>query len=709
MPTPRLRSVGPSVRTLCVLLLLTFFTLLHPRLAAQEVGAESLGAEGSPSGPMAPLLEEEVPPSTIFAEIVVTAPQATSPLAIETDPKAPRQPLPAHDGADFLSSIPGFTVIRKGGTDGDPVFRGMAGSRLGIVLDGERLFGGCGGRMDPPTAYVYPDAYDSVTVLKGPQTVAHGPGHSAGTVLFERVSPPMESPGARLHASLVGGSFGRNDQAVDAVTAGERLYFRGIFTRSETGDYRDGAGREVHSRYLRWSGHAALGWTPDPRTVVELSTDASDGEAAYADRGMDGTRFRRQNVGLKVERQQLGSLPAALEGRLFYNYVDHVMDNYSLREPSGRQMVSNPDRETLGGRLVLRLEPGDAARLALGLDHQRDVHTVRGTMDQQNRPYTALPRFEDARFGNVGLFAEGSRALGAAATLSGGLRLDHWRADDRRETLGQGMPLLPNPTAELQRQRTLVSAFLRHEARVGGATLLAAGLGHSQRFPDYWELFSRRQSETGPSAFLTRPERTTQLDIGLVREVQRWQLGASTFASHVDDFILIDEAYPNKPGASVTRNIEAVTWGGEANAAWRSGPWGLLGTVAYVRGENRTDGTPLAQLPPLETRLAVSWNDGAWGLGGLVRWQARQHRVDPGAGNIAGLDLAETPSALVLSANGSWRSARGLLLAVGIDNLLDRDYVEHLSRAGAAVTGYPQTAQIHEPGRTLWARASIGF
>ena len=39
--------------------------------------------------------------------------------------------------ADFtmLKSIPGFSVIRKGGTDGDPVFRGMSGSRLGILLD----------------------------------------------------------------------------------------------------------------------------------------------------------------------------------------------------------------------------------------------------------------------------------------------------------------------------------------------------------------------------------------------------------------------------------------------------------------------------------------------------------------------------------------------------------------------------------------------
>ena len=59
-------------------------------------------------------------------EIIVTAVHMRKPLQVTTDPALPRQPLPAHDGADYLKTIPGFNVIRKGGTDGDPMFRGMA-------------------------------------------------------------------------------------------------------------------------------------------------------------------------------------------------------------------------------------------------------------------------------------------------------------------------------------------------------------------------------------------------------------------------------------------------------------------------------------------------------------------------------------------------------------------------------------------------------
>ena len=64
--------------------------------------------------------------STTLESVVITAPAATSPLQVTVDPKAPQQPIPANDGASFLKNIPGFSLIRKGGTDGDPVFRGLS-------------------------------------------------------------------------------------------------------------------------------------------------------------------------------------------------------------------------------------------------------------------------------------------------------------------------------------------------------------------------------------------------------------------------------------------------------------------------------------------------------------------------------------------------------------------------------------------------------
>ena len=240
--------------------------------------------------------------------VVVMASPVSGPLTVETDPRAPRQPIPAHDGADYLKAIPGFSVVRKGGTDGDPVLRGMSGSRVGVLLDGQQILGGCGGRMDPPTAYVFPAAYDRITVLKGPQTVMYGPGASAGTVLFERHIQRVDRPNVKIASAFTGGSFGRNDEMADVRAAVPSFYLQGAFTRSHADDYTDGNGAAVHSVYTRWNGNVALGWTPDTSTQLELSLARSHGEAAYADRGMDGL-FDRDNVAIKFDRRFNSRVP----------------------------------------------------------------------------------------------------------------------------------------------------------------------------------------------------------------------------------------------------------------------------------------------------------------------------------------------------------------------------------------------------------------
>ena len=213
-----------------------------------------------------------------FEEVVVTAARMHAPLLVTTDPRAPRQPLPAHDGADFLKTIPGFSVIRKGGTDGDPVFRGMAASRVNILLDGEQVLGGCGMRMDPPTAYVFPEAYDRIVVVKGPQTVLHGPGNSAASVSFERDVQRFDQRGYTARASALGASAGRTDLVGDLRFGGPAGYGQLTGTRADADDYEDGHGERVHSAYNRWSASGAVGWTPDGRHRAR--TDAASAATA---------------------------------------------------------------------------------------------------------------------------------------------------------------------------------------------------------------------------------------------------------------------------------------------------------------------------------------------------------------------------------------------------------------------------------------------
>lgn len=631
---------------------------------------------------------------TVLDPTVVTASPMTEPLTVVTDPRAPRQPIPAQDGADILKTIPGFSVIRKGGTGGDPVFRGMAGSRLNILLDGEHILGGCGGRMDPPTAYVFPESFDRMTILKGPQTVLHGPGNSAGTVLFERDRIRVSEPTAHAQLSGTAASFGRFDLFGEASYVTPDVYVRVLATRTRASDYKDGGGNDVHSAYKRWSGTLALGWTPDDDTLLELTFARSGGEAAYADRMMDGTKFDRENVGLRFEKHNLSPVVERVSAQIYYNYVDHVMDNFSLRTLRGSAQLSNPDRKTWGGRVATDLRATDNTLLKLGIDAQSNEHTIRRTVN-----YRAMPRVTDATFRQHGIFGEVHHDLGEQERVIAGLRLDRWQASDKRAS---------GATAGTSRSATLTSGFARWERDLlATPATVYAGIGRIERFPDYWELFNKQSIATN-SAFRTKPEQTTQIDVGFNYDDGTISTALSAFYAHLDDFILIDGV--SKPGATVTRNIKARTMGLEAGVGWRFAPnWQADATLAYVRGKNRSDGTALAQMPPLEARVGLNWNDGIRSAGVLWRGVAAQTRVDQGKGNIAGRDVGKSSGFGVLSINGGYRIGERVQLTAGIDNLFDRKYAEHLSRGGFNVPGIIADTRVNEPGRTLWAKAVISF
>jgi NifB/MoaA-like Fe-S oxidoreductase len=63
----------------------------------------------------------------------------------------------------------------------------------------------------------------------------------------------------------------------------------------------------------------------------------------------------------------------------------------------------------------------------------------------------------------------------------------------------------------------------------------------------------------------------------------------------------------------------------------------------------------------------------------------------------------------VFSVNAGWRPQKGTLLSLGVDNLFDKTYAEHISRRGSAVTGFTTTTRINEVGRNLWVKANAGF
>ena len=644
---------------------------------------------------------------------VVTALAPSSPLTIVTNPKDPRQPVPASDGGDYLKTIPGFALIRNGGTNGDPVLRGMFGSRLNILSNGGMMLGACPGRMDAPTSYISPETYDKLTVIKGPQTVLWGPGASAGTILFEREPEHFGELGTRVNASVLAGSNGRFDKTIDAAAGGPLGYVRVIGNTAHADDYKDGNGDTVPSRYDKWNGDIALGWTPDADTLLELTAGKGDGQARSAGRGMDGSQYKRESLGLRFEKSNIGEVLDKIEAQVYYNYADHVMDNYTLRTPSGTGMMAGPmasnvDRRTLGARIKATWRWADY-QLISGLDAQTNEHRKR--MGMGINTYKDQNWSKDADFHNYGAFGELTWYAADRDRVIAGARIDRASAKDFRARIGSGMMSKPNPTLDKTRADTLPSGFVRYEHDLADSpTTVYAGVGHTQRFPDYWELFSPTSGPAGSvNAFdAIKPEKTTQLDLGLQYKTEKVEAWASVYAGEIRDYILFDYA----KGSSQAQNINARVMGGELGAAYQlTSHWKADATLAYAWGKNTSDGKALPQMPPLDTRLGLTYSEDDWSAGALWRVVARQDRIDRNAGTVVGKDYDKSAGFGVFSLNGAYRLNKNLKVSAGVDNLLDKNYSEHLNMAGNAGYGYPASdpTPINEPGRTLWTKIDVSF
>lgn len=640
----------------------------------------------------------------ILAPIVVTAQQGNDAhgLIVHADPKQPTQPIPAVDGAAYLQSIVGFNQIKNGGANGDVTFRGMFGSRIKILTDGTENLGACPSRMDNPASYVSPESYDKITVVRGPQTVQYAHTGSAATVIFEREPEQLTSAKPyRGQASVMLGSYGGLDQNVEAAVGDETKYARLNANRSIADSYQDGAGNTVPSDWEKWNADLALGWTPNEDTWVELKGGKSDGEAVYAGRSMDGSKFARESLGLHVEKKNISEVIKKVEAQVDYSYNDHVMDNFSLRkfnpaDGMSMPMASNVARRTLNARVAMTQDWGKL-QLISGIDSQKNEHTKRS--GSLMSPYQNKARVGDMDFESYGAFGELSYAFNDQHELVTGARVDQAKID--------------NLATDTERKETLPSGFIRVESELAEHVKTYAGLGYVERVPDYWELFSTKYHQSAGTTFADlENEKTAQFDAGYQYEQGAFKSWASVYAGLIQDYILVAYTPTGSMGRleAKSRNVDATIVGAEAGVAYQLTDQIQADISAmYAWGENTTDHTALPQIAPLEGRFNLRYVQEEYNLGLLWRVVAAQDRTSYREGNIIGYDLEDSKGFGTLSLNGTYNIQKDLDLSVGIDNVLNKNYAEHLNKLGSSGFGYAATEQFNNIGRNYWARISMKF
>lgn len=646
-----------------------------------------------------------------LAPLVSTAVTSNSAngLLVIADPKQPIQPIPAQDGSAYLQSIVGFNQIRNGGAQGDVTFRGMFGSRLKVLTDGTENLGACPMRMDNPASYIAPENFDRITVVKGPQTVRYANSASAATINFERVAEKFNTEkNARAQASVLVGSFGRLDNNLEAAAGNEQAYLRVNANHTTSNSYQDGNGERVPSDWNKWNTDLTVGVNPSPNSNLELKVAKGDAEVVYAGRDVDGSQFKRESLGLSYEVTGISDVLSNVTAQIDWTDYDHIMDNFSLRTPPMTSMMGGMSvadrremrvtRDNLNSTLAATLN-WDALSLTTGLNTQYNKHggdMKRSSMPSMNRPFQ-----HDYRFESYGAFAELGFQANDNNRYVSGLRFDRARAEQ----------LLLQQT----RNETLPSAFIRWENDSASADVKSyIGLGYVERLPDYWEIRTTFDG-MGSSFDRLNNEQTTQLDMGIQAQFGAVNAWTSAYIGQIDNYILVRYSLAGMGGMAMglnaaVRNVDARIAGAEAGLGYHlSDAIQADISAMYAYAENTTDNRALPQIAPLEARVNLRYVQERYNLGLLWRVVAAQDRTSFREGNIIGYDVADSTGFGVLSVNGAFELNPAINLSVGVDNVLNKAYAEHLNKLGSSGFGFAANEQFNNPGRNYWARVQFKY
>ena len=158
------------------------------------------------------------------------------------------------------------------------------------------------------------------------------------------------------------------------------------------------------------------------------------------------------------------------------------------------------------------------------------------------------------------------------------------------------------------------------------------------------------------------------------------------------------------------KNVDATIAGAEAGIGYQFNDHIQADVSAmYAWGKNTTDDKPLPQISPLEARINLRYIQDNYTLGAFWRVVDGQNRISAHQGNIVGYDLKESAGFGTLSLNGTYHINEGVDVSVGVDNLLNKTYTEHLNKLGDAGTGLATDQQFNNIGRNYWARISMKF
>ncbi len=651
---------------------------------------------------------EELPYFSVEEIVVVGKPAETYNQAEfggrEITKRAPR------DLGDFVKNFANTSAVKKGGFALDPVVRGFKFDQINVQIDnGVKVEPACPNRMDPPTSHVQAEDLEKVEILKGPYALRFGPNF--GGVLNFVMAKPKRFDKFSIGGDLETGYESNWNGKVARLTlfGGQRFFdFRIAGGVKDYGNYKDGAGNEVQSKFKvrDWTGKFGINPNENHRFQISLrGTYARD--VLYPALPMDAKKDDASIIAFDYAGRNISDLINNVNLKVYYSSVHHIMDNEFKPTRKNVEAVTDAKTKTRGFRSETGLILGMSV-LFVGFDYSRvekDGFRTRKMLTGPMAGKTMIDTvWQNSYVSNAGIFAE-FRTKFFDSNLMLSARYDVNYAEAR--TPAPSFVKLFGNTSSKHRN---ISLSLSVDRAITSDVMLTLLAGSSKRSPNISERFinflpiglDNYDYVGNPSL---KPETNNSVDLILKVKALSGIFKGDVFYYYVKNFIsaqIRPDLMPKNMGILGVKqyvNIETAKFIGfeVGYTSMFSKLWGFDVNVFRTKAWNSVTGEPLPEIPPLEARATLYYQlfDGKVVPELTVRAVAKKSDISTSFGETP------TPGFLLVNflVNVNYRFVE---ISAGVNNLFDKLYYEHLNRK-IRTTGVP----VYEPGRSFFVNIKI--
>ena len=605
-----------------------------------------------------------------------------------------------------LSQIPGVSVNGNGLISGIVQYRGLYGDRLKLKIDGIEITGAGPNAMDGPLSHALGNRQE-VVLYQGIAPVSVAYETLAGAIEIRDAAPLFgESSEWGTLSSLSGSGFANNKakmlgMIVAAANNKNYLSFQGQY--QDASSYESGNGLLVPSTFYERSGlKLSLARHTDDYKVDFLIGSRNTNESGTPALAMDILFVDSLWYKLGVAKHISTDWQAKI--KLFGNQNEHVMNNFALRDaPSLAAYRENTVDSKATGVDLDFIQDSSGNNWSLGANYYSQVHNSR--ISNPNNTAFFIQNFTDIQREVISLYAEYDMTAKSKDDV-------HWQLGSRVSNIGydsgnvgSNMAMMNPNVAELvagfnQAERDLsfdlVDVVVKAKTQISESLLATFSLGRKERAPIYSELYS--WFPRGVSAGLAdgrnylgnlalKKETAQQLDVGLQLQRGGLTIMGNVFYQNIDNYII------GVPSLNMSANMIAGMMASQPPLQWDNrraklhgadlymskllaSHWQASLSAQWVQGKlaEAIEGERYAlyRIAPFSGNIALHWDKNELGVSLALSLAAAQDDVS------SLQNETRTAGYGVWNLNVHYQASSALSLNLVAENLLDKEYAQHL-------------------------------